>query len=792
MSQTSKTRGSHDSARTPHENGPVRRNPVTSTFKIFLEDQRHLFMNVIGIVVVMGLVIVPAMYAWFNIAASWDPYGNTNQLKVAVANEDKGYQSDLIPVPINGGNNVESSLRANTKLDWQFVSHDEAVDGVSSGRYYAAIVIPENFSSMMMTLLSSNAQQAKIEYYINEKSNAIAPRITASAADTIVTQISSTFSETIASIALNLADNINSYATSDEGKAYVTTMVNRLNTVADGLDSAGNQLSSYAALLSASQGLVDSAKNIMSSNASGSDDVRKSLEQTVSQMRSLSSAAKSSASSVSVALDSSAKSLDTVLSQLDSLTSSVSQPTGSLSSRIDTLGTVVSSSAQRYQSLVEALNQVKDQVNSSALSQEAKTRITTTIDSITTQLNQVSSDITTIGADISAASQDVEKAKTVIDNQKSEMKKQIDAVKTTLANVKATYNRDIQPQLNRLASQLGTTAQRAQNASGSVRRIMNRMEKSGANASSTMTSVIAAMNDTHTSLSSAANSMRELATKLNDGVNSGTAELSSLLGENRSAAKLAAELSSPVKLTRHAVFAVENYGSAMAGFYTILAIWVGTVFLVSMMKISVSDRQKARVLGLSSVEEIYTYLPKHSGPETVGNASRFGLGFDAEYWGRYLTFLLISLFQSTLIVMGDLWYLGVQNVDPLRMFLVAWVASLVFSTLMYALTLSLGAVGKAIAVILMVMQIAGSGGTFPVQLLPEFFQRVYPLLPFPYGMNAMHAAIAGSYHNEYWISLGQFALFLIPGLFIGLVIARPLARSNWLMEQLSKTGVYGE
>lgn len=774
------------------QNSIHRQNPFVNIWKIFIEDQRHLLRNVIGLVVVIGLVIVPAMYAWFNIAASWDPYGNTNQLKVAVANEDEGYESDLIPVPISIGNNVEASLRANTKLNWQFVSEDKAIDGVSSGEYYAAIVIPKNFSTMMMTVLSSNAQQAKIEYYINEKSNAIAPRITEGAADTIVSQVSSTFSQTIATVALNLAGKVNDLANSGEGKEYVSTMVNRLNTVADDLDTAGLQLSSYAALLQSSAGLVNSSKDIIAQSTQSSQDVREALSDTVSHVRTLADAAKTSSSSVTTALESAASSLDSVINQLDTLTSSVSTPAGDLGTRINALGTAMANSANQYRPLVDALNLVKSNVNSSSLSQTTKAQITSAIDSIISQLNQASSDVATIGTHISSASQDVSNAQKVIADQKSELKKQIESVKSTLARVKASYNSDIKPRLDQVAQQLVTTADRARSASASVRRIMQRLESQGSKATATVDGVIASMNDTHDKLSAAAQSLRNVVTKIQDGVGLGTAQLEQLSRSDRTAVEFAAMLSSPVVLKRHAVFAIENYGSSMAGFYTILAIWVGSVFLVAMMKVSVSDRRKAKVLGLASVDDMYANLPKRSGPDMFGNASRFGMGFYSEYWGRYLTFLLISLLQSTLIVMGDLWYLGVQIDKPLRLFLVAWVASLIFSTLMYALTIAFGAAGKAVAVIIMVMQIAGSGATFPVQLLPEFFQRVYPLLPFPYGIGAMHAAIAGSYHNEYWILLGQFALFLIPSLFIGLVLAPPMSRTTFISDQLAKTGVYGE
>ncbi|WP_018142785.1 YhgE/Pip domain-containing protein [Alloscardovia criceti] len=768
-------------------------NPFVNIAKIFVEDQRHLFRNVIGVVVLMGLVIVPALYAWFNIAASWDPYGSTNQLKVAVANEDEGYQSDLIAVPLNVGNNVESSLRANDKLDWQFVSKDEAVEGVNAGTYYAAIVIPQDFSAHMMTVFSNDAQQASIEYYINEKSNAIAPRITQSAADTVVTQISSTFSESVAAVALNLADNVHTFATSDEGKQYVSTAVTRLNAVADDVDAAGNQLSSYAQLLTASAGLVDSSQSIISQGTQGAGDVKAELDNTVNSVKNLAQSSSASVSAVSTALESAASSLDSVSSQLDSLTAPISTSVDDMTQHMSTLGGAISQSSGRYDDLAASLTRVKDQVNSSSdLSDATKARLSSELDAVIASLNQASSDISTVGNRISTASQNISTAQSTISSQKEELKKQIEAVKATVQNAKNTYSSSVKPQLDDLSSKLNDTADKSQQASSSVHAVLNALEAKSATASATVDDVVAAMNDAHTTLGDSAQSLRNLATKLSDSVNAGTQSLSVLTDSDRSAVELAAELSSPVKLQRNAVFAIENYGSAMAGFYTILAIWVGSVFLVAMMKTSVSDKLKAKVLGLSSVEQLYENLPDKAKPHVAGNTTAFGLGLGSEYWGRYLTFLLISLFQSTLIIMGNLWFLKIQCENPWQLFLAAWMASLVFSTLMYALTLAFGAVGKAIAVVLMVMQVAGAGGTFPVELMPKFFQTVYPLLPFRYGLQAMHAAIAGSYQNEYWVALGKFALFLVPALIVGLIIARPLVRTNWVMEQLDKTGVYGE
>ncbi len=775
------------------KNSSIRKsNPVKNVFKLFLEDQKKLLGNVIGFVVLMGLVIVPSMYAWFNIAGSWDPYGSTDQLKVAIVNQDKGYSSDLISVPVNVGNTVEASLRKNKKLNWQFVSKEKAIDGVKSGSYYAAIIIPRNFSAKMMTILSPQASQAHIAYYINEKSNAIAPKITQKAANTVVTQISTTFSKSIANIALDLADSIDDFSTSTQGKSYVNTAVDRMNTVADDLDSMAAQIGVYAQLLQAGSGLVESSQNIISSATSGASSVRSQLNSTVANVKTLASATESSADSVSKALSSAGTSLDAVVKQLDQLSSKVSDPTSQLTQTISTLGTAVSNSSESYTTLIAALQNVSTQINSStALSSDAKAQLNSSISSMITQLTQASQDVQSVGSQITASTADVSTALTTISSDSTNLKKQIQSIKQTLSSVKSTYNSTVKPQITALAQQLNKTVNQARTASASAKKVLADLKLQGSGASTKIQDIIQALSKTQSTLSDSASSLRKLATRISKGVNSGTATLKNLTSTNTSAVKLAAELSAPVTLQRNAVYAIANYGSSMAAFYTTLAIWVGSVFLVALMKTSVSDRKKATVLGIS-VDEIYSNLPKNSGPETAGNASRFGFGLGSEYWGRYLTFLLISLLQSTLLVMGDLWYLGIQCVNPIRLFLVAWVASFVFSTIMYALTVAFGAVGKAIAVILMVMQIAGSGGTFPVELLPSFFQHVYPLLPFPYALRAMHAAIAGSYHNEYWAALGSFALFAVPALIIGLVIARPLARSNWVVEQLSKTGVYGE
>lgn len=135
---------------------------MKNIFQIFYHDIKKIRKNVIALIVILGITIVPSLYAWFNIAASWDPYGNTGDLKVAIASQDKGYDGELIPVKLNLGDQILSELHENTQLNWVFTNAKDAKKGVKSGRYYAALVIPKDFSQDMMSLFSPDVTHPKL------------------------------------------------------------------------------------------------------------------------------------------------------------------------------------------------------------------------------------------------------------------------------------------------------------------------------------------------------------------------------------------------------------------------------------------------------------------------------------------------------------------------------------------------------------------------------------------------------------------------------------------------------
>ena len=149
---------------------------MKKSFQIFKRDLGRLFRNRAAVLILVGISVLPSLYAWFNIAANMDPYGNTKGIQVAIANEDKGADSEQMS--LDAGQNIVDNLKKNDQLGWKFVDAKEAKKGVRSGKYYAAIVIPEDFSTNLMSVFSSDIKKPEITYYSNAKENAIAPKVT--------------------------------------------------------------------------------------------------------------------------------------------------------------------------------------------------------------------------------------------------------------------------------------------------------------------------------------------------------------------------------------------------------------------------------------------------------------------------------------------------------------------------------------------------------------------------------------------------------------------------------------
>ncbi|WP_288637264.1 YhgE/Pip domain-containing protein [uncultured Bifidobacterium sp.] len=751
---------------------------------IFKRDMCHATRNVIAVIVSMGLVVVPALYAWFNIAASWDPYGNTKALKVAVANNDKGYKSDLIPVRVNVGETIISTLHANDQLDWQFVKSDKAIDGVESGEYYAAIVIPKGFSADMMTLFSPDIKHAQLKYYLNEKINPIAPHITDQGATTVVNTIDKTFAKTIAQVGLDLASSILHYSQSPQMAEYMRNLNGNLTTMADTLSGASQQVTSYSQLLGSANDIVDSTGKLLASATKAGKQAQNALKQGKSGATSFTSAGANVTSSVNTALDQVSGAFDQVAAKVNKAFDAIGKGSDTAASQLTTLSEQVSSGESLYDTYITSLNHMRESVEQLPDSDSAKQALLEAIDQEITLLEAAKGDSQKLAQQLKDASTQVTQDTAAAERSRKEILNRITSAKQSISNVRDDYATNVKPKIDALASTVSTLISQTDSMITQLSGTTDSLNDVTSSVGTNIASIRSTLDGIATKLNSSATTLNTLITAMNSSDNGAenSNELKSLTTSN--ASTLSTLISAPVALHRVAVYPIANYGSAMAPFYTILSIWVGAIILCAMLKVTISDREKAHVLGLGDT------LPRIAGPSGPGNASRWGLRLDHEYFGRYAIFALLALLQGTLVCLGDMYFLGVQANHALQFLAVGWLAALVFSNIVYTLTVSFGDIGKAVAVVLLVMQVAGSGGTFPIETLPKFFQMLYPFLPFPHAIDAMHAAMAGSYGNEYLLDMVYLALFLIPSLLLGLVLRKPVIRlNNWVSRNLESTKV---
>ena len=728
--------------------------------ELFKRDLSRVRGSVVACIVAVGLVIVPTLYAWFNIAGSWDPYGNTGNLKVAVANSDEGYLSDLMPVRVNIGDTVVSALRENESIDWEFVKEDAAVEGVRSGEYYAAVVIPGDFSSRMMTVFSDEVEHADIVYYENQKANAIAPRVTDKAASTVRKQIDETFAETISNVGLATASSLLEFMDGDQVANYAANLSATLDAGIATLRDASQTARDFTGILGSSTGLLDSAGGLL--DRAG---------ETTSGAEALAGDVKTGLASMDVALDGAVSSINDALADsagdYEAAAKAIEEAFGAIDDHVATsvgqlrgAASKISAQAENLRDTQANIKHLEDKVEGMNLPPAVKEDLIQRIDIAANSVGNVANQQELLAKHLSDAADSLDAGAADARKQAQEVKDDLAAAKGDIASIEGSYKKTLEAEVDELAAAIEEVA-------GSGRRMADDLSAAVTDLSGASKALAGNLADARAVLEGAADDLVASADELQglkDGLDAAVAsgdvqKVRDLIGSDP--ASLAEALAAPVALDREAVYHIRNYGSAMAPFYTVLSIWVAGIVLAAMLKANVDERD-IQALAPIRLHELYL--------------------------GRYAFFALLAFAQATLVCAGDLLFFGIQCEHPLQFLLVGWVAGFVFSNMIYTLTVSFGDVGKAIAVVLLVMQVAGSGGTFPIEMTADFFQGVYPFLPFTHAINAMHAAMAGAYGMEFWTELGILASYLLPSLALGLVFRRPVIRANqWVTEKLEET-----
>lgn len=713
---------------------------VKKAFQIFKRDILRLLKNPVALVITIGVCVIPSLYAWYNIVANWDPYGNTANIKVAVANNDQGTSNEYVG-ELNAGDETVSKLKENDQLGWVFTDADTAVEGVKSGEYYAAIIIPDDFSTNLTSMLTGTFTQPQLEYYCNEKKNAIAPKVTDTGAQTVEEQINETFVATVSE-----------------------TLVEKIQNAAGDLDAQGaetqggileNVQRSNQALQDVRDALVGMQKTIATSKEAGAK-ADETLSALSGQIPSLVNALDKGDALLASARTSSrnfASSLNTTLShgltQMGKASSNANVAVGKLSGAISAAGGKVDGALADVQMVINDVNRIIIDI-----------REITGIDSglVLSALEEQLAELQTLKDALQDQSTDIQNSAGAIAGAVSSLDSATQQGISAMEGVQQDMASTVLPQLSQGMDSFSEV-------SGDLTGVVASLEPTIAQARGVLAQLTTTLDQASSTMSQADSSLEKLQGTLSTAANDVAAlrasesldKLDEILGA--SSADLADLMSSPVTLTTKAVYPVSNYGSGVAPFYTNLALWVGGCVLIAIIKLEVDG-------------------------EGIG-------AFTATegYFGRWLLLVVLGFVQAFIVCCGDL-VLGMQCLRPELFVLAGIFTSFVYVNIIYALASAFKHIGKALVVILVIVQIPGSSGMYPIEMMPDFFQRLHPLLPFTYGISAMRETIGGMYGMDYAINLGVLAVFLAVALFIGVKLRTLMLNLNLLFDkELERTGV---
>jgi len=834
---------------------------MRNVFTIFKNDFRALTRHFLAFLIILAILFLPALYAWFNIYAFWDPYGKTKDVNIAVVCNDRDYMDEDGKI-INIGNQLVEQLKADKKIGYVFLDDaDKAVDDLYAGKYYAAVIIEPDFTYNMYNFLNEDMFSPTINFYQNEKTNPIAVKVVEAAGDNVKQLVNKAY---IQAVVETLFDKFNTFSEGVQGDNTVSMLKNTLAKIDRNLAQYDDTIDQFVAANNSLVGTLNNSNSTIDYTIHLLGSERINISKQISYLESTKNDLALINEEVNTLLTNLQDSVQKAIYKLDRLYNGGEDP--------DTVKETLKELERQYQELIDylthsgisgsqaedalsALNKVKDKITQLREQLGMNTQVdANAADQLKADYNEIT--VPTVYTAVTGYDyDDLKQAQTTEQSMDTMMTFMADDAKQRIANIqknvkiaKTTDDADAREQALTAArddtavvtqelSALGTAMDAVEDAAGTSDKKASKAAAQAAdntkdagdifddilkgnrdidlieylqvisdllgNARVALTEIVYPSIDTLlTNLQDSLGDLSSILLDLSDvmgkvppivnelgntfgAVNNALVQVKELIGNYRTRIadalgvlngdtddtrlqqvldfmnvdpqSIAEFFASPVTIRSESVYPVESYGAAMAPFYTMLAIWVGCIILNAILKVD------------TPIELI-------------------GATTGQKFFGRYLIFALLSLIQTMVIMTGDLVIFGMDCAHPGLFILSGVVTSLTCSMVAYSMAIAFGNIGKALFVVFLIIQIAGSGGSYPIELLPDFFQQVYLFFPFPYAINAMREAIAGLYHNNYLIYLLQLLLFFGVGLFVGLVLKRPLDGINrYMNDQLDKS-----
>ena len=695
---------------------------------VFKRDVKSIIRNPVAIIIVLGICIIPSLYAWVNIKACWNTYKNTSTIPIAIVNNDKG--ATLNGKEINVGKDIVKEIKTNKKIGWKFVSEKEGNLGLVDGTYYAMIRIPENFSADLTSIVSGNIVKPEILYKVQTKSNPVAVKIAGAAKVSLIDEVTSKFIETvnktIFSTANEIGDKVNenkdkiiklkdSIILLDENMDLILSALDGVNSTSINIIDFLNEIEVILPELSSG---LEEAININNNTVISVENSKNILNNTINNIELNLKIINDSNERIQAQLEvlqnnSENKLLNEVKSTLNEISKTITTINKTISSTISFLERVNSNTQSvEISNMILSLNNLQSKLKNQ---QE--------------EIDELQESITTVNEDLSSIL--IKPINNFID------------INDNIISVVQQYNYDVKPQLNTIVNSLITSIDDANyvinESKGLVNEINNfiNIANEGSELTSEMTKKIAE------SLQEFKEPIHVLSEKLKVVENDDLVTIVSILQSNPTF--MGDFIADPFNIVDEPIYEIPNYGSAMAPVYTVLALWVGGLMLTAILK---------------------TEVPDFEGSEN--------LTIRQKYFGKMITFVSLALIQGLIVSIGNKVILKIYTVNTLLMILFALASSFTFSIIIYTLVATFGNVGKALSIIFMIIQLAGSGGTYPIQVDPMIFRILQPFFPFTYSLGGFREAIGGPLASSVIIDFVVLGVISMLFILFGYYLKEPL------------------
>ncbi|WP_050606850.1 YhgE/Pip domain-containing protein [Clostridium niameyense] len=720
---------------------------MKNIIRIYKRDIKNIVTNWVALVIVLGLIILPSLYAWFNIKSSWDPYSNTKGILVAVVNKDRG--GSYKEIKINIGDEIIKELKNNNKIGWNFVNEKEAEWGVTNGKYYASLTIPEDFSSKMLSIVGDNPTKPSLIYSINEKRNAVAPKITDKGISTVQNEVTKDFVKTVNGIIFNVFNKLGVELEKGKPKLkdltnmifYIDSKIPDINNDIDKLEKGAITLEEFINKIqkdiplikdTINRGLnvLDKGEIFLQKFKTSLDKIAPYIKEDLIIAKNITSTAENiMEDGINLIKDNSKKSKEILSISRDKFIKS----------------------KEIIQNIIDLLNSINKDRNNNILN--------SFINNLSNVENRLNDRINSINKVINIIDKGEKPSVELLNTLKNKALN----VTPILNNIIDNFDSKILPAINNVVNELNiianNTTKLLKDTKSELPAAENLLNETYEGSKKGINSIKIIKNK----LPSIEKSIHEVAGKLRK--LDDDEKLNEIIKIMKKNANIESDfISNPIEIKENRIYPIPNYGSAMAPFFTTLSLWVGALILVSILSVNVLESENIKNLRIQE-----------------------------KYFGRYLTFMTIAVLQALVVSLGDIFLLKVYVKNKIIFVVLSIFISIVFSMIVYTLVSVFKNVGKALAVILLVLQISSSGGTFPIEMTPPFFQKINPLLPFTYAIAGMREAVGGVIKTVLLKNVFILSIYFVLSLILSFLLKKKLEGINEkFVEKFKESGLVEE